>query len=94
MKAKRILRISAWVFAALLAVWGILFATDCIRAQSKQRPVFAVCTRLYLDGGSAEYIGAGYRVIRYVKWTEGEDNSMRVEVDRVDVGPLWMKFDK
>ena len=43
-----------------------MIVTDVIRVTKHQKtPVFAINTKIYKDGGSKEYTGLGYKVIKY-----------------------------
>jgi len=72
----------------LLVVFLAVLAVDCMLAQRDKAPVFAVPLVKYDDGGSAEYYGPGYKVIKYVELTPGEGP----EVVKVDFGSWFMDF--
>ena len=60
---KKGLKIGITVFVVIMGC-GIIFGSiDKKRALENKRPIFAVRTTIYKDGGSKEYMGLGYKVI-------------------------------
>lgn len=60
---KKGLKIGIIVFVVIIGC-GIIFGSiDKKRATDNKRPIFAVRTTIYKDGGSKEYMGLGYKVI-------------------------------
>ena len=54
------------IIIVLILVPTIMIVTDVIRVTKHQKtPVFAINTKIYKDGGSKEYTGLGYKVIKY-----------------------------
>lgn len=60
---KKVLKIVIIVLVVIIGC-GIIFGSiDKKRAVENKRPIFAVRTAIYKDGGSKEYMGLGYKVI-------------------------------
>ena len=55
------------ILGVFLIVWAIFFITDFVLAQNNKAPVFGVRTSILKDGGTKEYYGLGYKVIKYNK---------------------------
>lgn len=80
-KRKKILKI----FLAVIFIWITFFTVDYIRVKKQKLPIF--CSKLfglfsYMDGGTIEYIGFGYKVIDFhqiVFGTEGWENIYKLE---------------
>lgn len=53
------------IIAIIVAIPILMILTDVILVKSfKSRPIFAIKNATYWDGGSSEYIGIGYKVIK------------------------------
>lgn len=48
-----------------LLLYVSLIFTDYSLAQVDKEPIFAIKTVTYKDGGTQEYMGLGYKIIRY-----------------------------
>lgn len=72
----------------LLIVWLTFLIIDFTLAQVQKPPVFAIPIIRYKDGGSTEYFGLGYKVIKYVNLSAERGPEL---VD-VDFGSWMMKF--
>ena len=48
----------------VLAVWLSIFLVDFICVKTIKRPIFMIRTTIYKDGGSKEYYGLGYKVVK------------------------------
>ena len=57
---KKFLRILIFV----VSIWVIIFCIDFICIRTIKRPVFMIKTNTYKDGGSTEYVGLFYKVIK------------------------------
>lgn len=54
------------IILVLILVPATMIITDVIRVSKyKQTPLFAVITKTHKDGGTKEYTGLGYKVIKY-----------------------------
>ncbi len=73
------------ILLVLILICIILFAIDYNRVNDNTKPIFCIQTKLYEDGGSTEYIGLGYKVIKYVRLEESKTI--------YKIGTWFMKFD-
>jgi len=48
----------------ILGVWISIFLIDFVCVKTIKRPIFMVRTSIYKDGGTKEYYGLGYKVIK------------------------------
>lgn len=71
-----------------MIIWLAFFITDFSLAKANKSPIFAIPVIRYKDGGSTEYYGLGYKVIKYVNLTVERG----IEVEKVDLGTWFMKF--
>lgn len=78
------------VILIIIAVWLLFIITDLTLAKANKPPLFAVPLIVYKDGGSAEYYGLGYKVIKYVDL----DAEQGAQVRKVEWGTWNMKFDR
>ena len=76
------------VIIILLSLWMALFITDFSLAKANKSPVFSFPVIRYKDGGSTEYYGLGYKVIKYVSLSVERGS----EVQKVDIGTWFMRF--
>jgi len=76
------------IIGALLIVWIAFFITDFSLAKTNKSPVFAIPVIRYKDGGSTEYYGLGYKVIKYVNLSVEKGP----EVENVAFGTWLMSF--
>jgi len=53
-----------WFLLGLILYFSFVF-TDYSLAQVDKEPIFAINTVTYKDGGTKEYMGLGYKIIRY-----------------------------
>ncbi|MDD4333979.1 MAG: hypothetical protein PHY77_00010 [Desulfotomaculaceae bacterium] len=58
-----------YVISAILIVRITFFITDFSLAKANKSLIFAIPVIRYKDGGSTEYYGLGYKVIKYVNLT-------------------------
>ena len=77
-----------YLISAILIVWIAFFITDFSLAKANKSPIFAIPVIKYQDGGSTEYYGLGYKVIKYVNLTVERG----AEVEKVDFGTWFMRF--
>ncbi|WP_284644733.1 hypothetical protein [Paenibacillus silviterrae] len=77
-----------YIIGTALVIWLLFFITDFSLAKVNKSPIFSVPVVMYKDGGSAEYYGLGYKVIKYVN-LDAEKGS---EVVRVDMGTWFIRF--
>ncbi len=48
-----------------LLIWSIFIMTDFLLSKSNKKPIFAIPIFKLKDGGTIEYYGFGYKVIKY-----------------------------
>ncbi|MBU3169963.1 hypothetical protein [Clostridium estertheticum] len=72
------------IIGGLLSILLIFFITDFYLEKANKSPVFAIPMVRYKDGGSIEYYGLGYKVIKYSNLTGSEI--------KMDFGTWFMKF--
>jgi hypothetical protein len=53
-----------WFLLGLIIFYVFIY-TDFSLAQEDKAPIFAIHTVTYKDGGTKEYMGLGYKIIRY-----------------------------
>lgn len=68
----------------LIILIALFFTVDYIRVKGNNSPIFCIKTNAYKDGGSAEYIGLGYKVYKYVGFVAVQT--------KYEIGSLFMKF--
>ena len=49
----------------IITIILIFFAIDIYRLRINKEPIFCINTITYRDGGSKEYLGIGYKIIKY-----------------------------
>lgn len=84
MKKKTILSI----LVGIVVIWSCFFATDYYLAKASKAPIFSIPIIRYKDGGSTEYFGLGYKVIKYAALTAEEG----AKIEKVIVGTWFMNF--
>ncbi|WP_259473520.1 hypothetical protein [Clostridium estertheticum] len=72
------------IIGAILIIVLTFFITDFCLSKANKSPVFAIPTVMYKDGGSIEYYGLGYKVIKYSNITGSEI--------KINFGTWFMKF--
>ena len=65
-KNKKIKRIKI-IFMLVVALFLIMFCTDSINQKKSNKPIFAIETKMYEDGGSIKYVGLFYNYYKIVK---------------------------
>lgn len=53
------------ILSIFLIFWVTFIITDYYRATQNEVPIFAIKYDSYWDGGTIEYLGLGYKVIKY-----------------------------
>lgn len=76
------------IIGAILIIWVAFFITDFSLAKKSKSPVFAIPLIRHKDGGSTEYYGLGYKVIKYVNLTVERGP----EIESVALGTWLMRF--
>ena len=52
------------VILIILGIWLSIFLVDFICVKTIKRPIFMIRTVIYKDGGTKEYLGLGYKVVK------------------------------
>jgi hypothetical protein len=78
-----------------IIIWGTLFIVDYSRAKKQKLPLF--CSKLfgmfsYLDGGTVEYIGFGYKVIDFHRLISDEEKTTKFE--KIYICPWGMNIEE
>lgn len=76
------------IICMILIIWFSLVITDFSLSRVNKTPIFAIPLVRYKDGGSAEYYGLGYKVIKYVNLSAEKGPEMM----KYDFGTWFMKF--
>lgn len=76
------------IIGIILIIWFVFSITDFSLAKANKTPIFAIPVIRYKDGGSTEYYGLGYKVIKYVNLTVERGP----EVVKIDFGTWLMRF--
>ena len=73
------------IIVAIIIILGVIFFTiDYDRVKKQETPIFCIKTATFLDGGTTEYIGLGYKVIDFNKLNG---------YDEIKIGALFMDLD-
>ena len=87
-KEKKIKKIST-IIMIIIIVLGILIATDIILVSKKNiGPFLAINTKTYNDGGTKEYYGLGYKVIKYNQKVGRRDTVIGSWSIKYDITPI------
>lgn len=57
-------KIYKFIFIVVL-VWLSFFTIDYVLFRFNKKPVFSIPLKIYKDGGTVEYYGLGYKIIKY-----------------------------
>jgi len=76
------------IIGVILIIWIAFLITDFSLAKKNKSPVFAIPVIKHKDGGSIEYYGLGYKVIKYVNFSVERGP----EVENVAFGTWLMSF--
>lgn len=89
---KKAMKIVGIILSVLVVLGIIFYSIDKNRAREGQKPIFCIKIGTYLDGGTTEYIGLGYKVIDFNKMEDIVDNTMNYYT-RVHIGSWFMTYD-
>ena len=85
---KKIRKIST-IIMIIIIVLGLLIATDIILVSKKNiGPFLAINTKTYNDGGTKEYYGLGYKVIKYNQKVGRRDTVIGSWSIKYDITPI------
>lgn len=59
---KKKFKIMIFISVSVIVLFIIFITTDSIRAKNNEKPLFAIQTKQYEDGGSKKYVGLFYNV--------------------------------
>lgn len=76
------------VVVSVILIWVALLITDFSLAKLNKAPVFSIPIVYHKDGGSTEYYGLGYKIIKYVNLTVQEGP----KIVKHDFGTWFMEF--
>lgn len=68
---KKILKLLVAIVLAIVIIGGVMFLIDCSKGKSGKEPMFAIETAEFNDGGTKEYMGLGYKIKGFNKFTGG-----------------------
>lgn len=91
MKGKKVI----YIMLSIVVIILLCNVTDYLRAKNNKRPIFALPINKYKDGGSIEYFGPGYKVLKCN--TLGGDKSAHFGFYNVNIGKCKnesFEFDK
>lgn len=78
----------------IIILGTIFFIIDYYRVVKDQNPLFCIPIGGLLDGGTVEYLGLGYKVIRYNRLLPlSEDNTEHRLYTAIRIGPIFMGYD-
>lgn len=82
----------------VIAILGIIFfSIDYKRVKNGEKPLFCIKIGAYLDGGTVEYLGIGYKVINFNKmlplsYLTETDTELKY-YDETKIGTWFMKYE-
>ena len=82
-KMKKFIKVLLMIIISILILALIFFAVDYSRVQNGKKPIFCISLGMYLDGGTVEYFGLGYKVI---------DFSRLSGYDEIKIGTWAMQY--
>lgn len=81
------------ILIILLALGTIFFTIDYGRTINNKNPLFCIRIATYLDGGTTEYLGLGYKVIRFNKMLSSSKDYTEMRYYRSNrIGPIFMNY--
>ena len=89
-KKSKIILIILIVIIIISCLGFIFYKIDNQRIKNDKDPIFVINTVIYKDGGTKEYLGLGYKIIKY-HIIEMELNN---EKDIYDIGTWFLKYNK
>lgn len=80
---KKVIKVLLIIIISILVLALVFFALDYSRVQDGKKPIFCIPLGYYLDGGTTEYFGLGYKVI---------DFSRLSGYDEIKIGTWAMQY--
>ncbi len=87
--SKKIISVILSVIVAICILGGIFYSVDKKQIGSNENPIFAVKVFTLKDGGTKEYYGLGYKIIKYNKMGENGE----IEKDNWEIGSFMLKYE-
>ena len=83
---KPIIKIVLIIVISIILISTIFAIVDYNRTKKELIPIFTIKTKIYKDGGSVEYLGLGYKIIKYNQLDNYEncDNEYHNNVNNLD----------
>lgn len=78
----------------LLLLFCIFFAIDYMRVQKNELPIFCIRGESYLEGGTTEYYGIGYKVIAFHKYLYVDGKYEQRTFEFKKIGPWNMTYEE
>lgn len=69
------------IIIIVLTIWLVFFTTDYMLYKFDKRPIFSIPIVVYKDGGTVEYYGPGYKIIKYNRLDEINGESGRKDME-------------
>ncbi len=98
---------SVFIISIIFLIWIIFFIVDYNCAKKNKSPIFSIKINSYLDGGTTEYLGLGYKIIKYRyfdhDYVEFQKNTKNLYipgpkepqyVEYSDIGTIFLKIEK
>ena len=86
------------ILVIIVIVWLIFFSVDFIRAQNQKRPIFCIGLPPFQDGGTREYLGLGYKVVKFhmVSYDRNDEYEIldRIVLAGTHIGTWFMDMDE
>ena len=78
------------ILSVIVLIVVIFIMVDYFRYRAYKRPIFALFPLTYMDGGTTEYYGLGYKIIYFNQINDriwGQDTEIKY------MGPIWTDYD-
>lgn len=82
MKNKKV-KVIVLILVLLIIMAILFFLVDLQQVKNNRDPIFCINTLTYRDGGSKEYLGLGYKIIKYHN-NSGKD---------FEIGTYFLKYE-
>lgn len=79
------------ILIVIILIWIIFVSIDYFKYKEHKKPIFARYEIAYLDGGTIEYWGLGYKIIYFNKIN---DQVFDENPNFKYMGPIWTDYDK
>lgn len=82
---KKILKI----LLVIVIIYAIIIGVDYYRYTKYKKPIFAFFPLTYMDGGTTEYLGLGYKIIYFNRILDAH-----LSQEFKYMGPIWIDYDE